>query len=276
MTARPTYRKTPAIVVRARQLLESSTPEGQFGRVAAPEPEFVRSCINACICPWCGSGPYKVLALHTFNRHGVSGQELRQYAGLRRHDSICDPDHSDRFRELRREDGIVPPPGERAPTRACIVCGRDIPFGPTHASRATCGAATCDKRHRSDQLQGKPKTLTPGFRRAQSERAKKISPELHRKAGLAVSQENHRRSGLLGAREKRRRAALAQVLHGTARTYKHGCRCEHCGDYRAWVRGRRPEKPLPVPGRSPCHPGCGTCAEYDSIRAEHQTQEGPR
>lgn len=54
----------------------------------------MRDCIEAQICPWCGGGPFKVLATHTGRSHGVDGKELRELAGLTKYSSICAPDHA--------------------------------------------------------------------------------------------------------------------------------------------------------------------------------------
>lgn len=66
------------------------TPAGQFGRVAAPSQAVTREFIKSQTCPWCGEGPYKILAGHTWRAHGVSGEELREMAGLTKCASICD------------------------------------------------------------------------------------------------------------------------------------------------------------------------------------------
>lgn len=79
------------------------SPEGQHGQVVAPDSSAVREAIAAGKCPWCGRGPYRVLATHTSRSHGVGAAELRELAGLKKRASICDPDHSQNCRELLTE-----------------------------------------------------------------------------------------------------------------------------------------------------------------------------
>lgn len=79
------------------------SPEGQHGQVIAPDPSAVREAIEAGKCPWCGRGPYKVLATHTGRSHGIGASELRELAGLKKRASICDPSHSQSCRELLTE-----------------------------------------------------------------------------------------------------------------------------------------------------------------------------
>lgn len=119
-------RGTPESVVRAKQ--QNARPaEGQAGQVVYPSREAIREAIAAGKCPWCGRGPWRVLASHTHHRHGVNRHELRHLAGYSREVSICDPDVSENVKERRREDGITPPPGDRVERRQCSVCGAKVP-----------------------------------------------------------------------------------------------------------------------------------------------------
>lgn len=77
--------------------------EGQHGQIVAPDPSALRAAIDAGTCPWCGRGPYKVLATHTNISHGISAAELRELAGLAKRASICDPDHSQSCRTILTE-----------------------------------------------------------------------------------------------------------------------------------------------------------------------------
>lgn len=78
----------------------AKAPEGQHGQVVAPIPSAIREAIEARSCPWCGRGPYKVLATHTNMAHGIGADELRELAGLGKGASICDPDHAANCRDL--------------------------------------------------------------------------------------------------------------------------------------------------------------------------------
>jgi predicted RNA-binding Zn-ribbon protein involved in translation (DUF1610 family) len=85
--------------LRSKQLLAKGE-SGTFGAVVAPSPEAVRAAIVAQTCPFCGRGPYKVLAVHTNKTHGVDKRELREMAGLTLGVSICSEGYSARAREL--------------------------------------------------------------------------------------------------------------------------------------------------------------------------------
>jgi len=61
----------------------------------------LRQFISAGQCPWCDNHhSYIVLARHTNHAHGISAYELREMAGLNRYSSICDPDYSDKMRQI--------------------------------------------------------------------------------------------------------------------------------------------------------------------------------
>lgn len=79
---------------------------GIHGAGIAPSKDALRAAIEAQTCPWCGAGPYKVLAGHTNTAHGVSGRELRELAGVGPRGSICSPEASAQAREklVTRDD----------------------------------------------------------------------------------------------------------------------------------------------------------------------------
>jgi hypothetical protein len=88
----------------------TETAAGTFGAVVAPSEEALRSAIEAQTCPWCGAGPFKVLAAHTNKAHGVDRSELRRLAGLNSGASICSPEFSDQARSsltARNIDGSL-------------------------------------------------------------------------------------------------------------------------------------------------------------------------
>lgn len=116
-SSRPESRGTAVSVIAAKTKLERS-PEGQHGQVVAPTPEAVRAAIEACLCPFCGRGPFKVLALHVSQRHGIDRYELRDLAGLPKNSSVCSPEYSEVHRELLVGRGGIRPktsPGNRRP-----------------------------------------------------------------------------------------------------------------------------------------------------------------
>ena len=95
-----------AETLRAKRLAKK-TPAGQddANRLVSYDPAAVRAAIEAQICPLCGAGPYKVVANHVSQKHGVDRRELRDMAGFRLGDSICSAEHSRARRDhaLRNE-----------------------------------------------------------------------------------------------------------------------------------------------------------------------------
>lgn len=94
-------------ILRALDKLRK-TPEGRFGRIAAPFRQQLRSFIDANCCPWCNGGPYRNLAGHTHRAHAVSANELRELAGLKKYAPLCSAELSqskaDRLRGKRLPD----------------------------------------------------------------------------------------------------------------------------------------------------------------------------
>ncbi|MEH0586209.1 hypothetical protein QA942_19815 [Streptomyces sp. B21-106] len=108
--------------------LEGKAPAGQTERQVSYDPEAVRAAIAAQRCPFCGKGPYKVIAVHTNKTHGVDKYELRDLAGLSTQDSICAPEYSERARENAIRNEIYKrgnqSPKQRRPQR-WTSAGRD-------------------------------------------------------------------------------------------------------------------------------------------------------
>lgn len=120
---------------------------GQDGVLAAPSPGAMRKFIEAQQCPWCDSGPWKVLAGHTHKSHGVSGAELREMAEMVKTASICAPGHSAtaaaRGKE-RASAGLLTPllTSDRSRRRVMSAAGRA-------AQRAKSLGQTAERRERA-------------------------------------------------------------------------------------------------------------------------------
>lgn len=198
-------------------------PQGLLTRDA------VRRHIEACTCPVCGAGPFKVLPMHTNQAHGIDKHELREMAGLTATDAIS----SQEFRE-----------GSRDRARA-----RDL--GPEHfqemgRKRASLGSAvrytTAGRRNMSENIKSYNESLTPEQKRARGEYVG-AHVEGHRKQSEAL-RKKHQENPELGRQfrervsapeveQKRREAVRAaaerkRLGHGTAASYKRGCRCDAC------------------------------------------------
>jgi hypothetical protein len=99
------FRGVSAETLRAKQLL-ANAPAGQADRVVSYDPVAVRTAIEAQTCPFCGRGPYKVLAVHTNKIHGVDRRDLRELAGLNGSARICAPEFSENARQRAHERGF--------------------------------------------------------------------------------------------------------------------------------------------------------------------------
>lgn len=117
-------RGTAESVVVARHKL-SRAPNGQANPVVAPSQDAIRESIESGICPWCGRGPYKMLAGHVNGQHGIDRFELRELAGLTRHVSICDPAYSDERRDLAQRQDRKPPPAKPGRQVTLSSAGRE-------------------------------------------------------------------------------------------------------------------------------------------------------
>ncbi len=60
-------------------------------RSLMPKTAEIKRYVKAGICPFCGRGAFKVLALHTNAVHGVDRWQLRELGGFGYSESICDP-----------------------------------------------------------------------------------------------------------------------------------------------------------------------------------------
>lgn len=123
------FRGVSAETLRAKRL-EQKTTAGQADRVVSYDPAAVRAAIEAQTCPFCGAGPYKVLAVHTSKIHGVDRRDLRELAGLNGSARICAPEFSERARQLAHEHNI----GARG--AAVDRSGRPKKYRTTSAGRA--------------------------------------------------------------------------------------------------------------------------------------------
>ena len=83
------YRGRRESVLRNNRL-RPRAPAGVAGRVLPPSVEATRRAVMAGICPFCGRGPFLVLAGHTQKVHAVDRFELRELADLTYSTSILD------------------------------------------------------------------------------------------------------------------------------------------------------------------------------------------
>lgn len=78
--------------VRRERQLKLITADLQ--RYAAEKADDWRDAVKRQICPFCGSGPFTVVAIHVSRVHEINRKELRDLIGVFYTESICDPFHS--------------------------------------------------------------------------------------------------------------------------------------------------------------------------------------
>lgn len=115
MSSRPDRRHTSTnrnrvSANRARSLsLDPRGPSGQANSLTMPGSGAFQRSVLACICPFCGAGPFKILATHVHRKHDVDARELRDMAGLTYSTPITSPEfHAERSARSRemQEQGV--------------------------------------------------------------------------------------------------------------------------------------------------------------------------
>jgi len=77
-------------------------PERPKASLHDPPPPLLRAYIADQLCWWCGKGPFKVLAGHTSQAHGINRIELRNLAGLFQSTVVCSEEfHDGRIKILK-------------------------------------------------------------------------------------------------------------------------------------------------------------------------------
>jgi ROS/MUCR transcriptional regulator protein len=154
-----------------------------------PSEEAVRRAVEALMCPWCGKGPFKLLARHTNAAHGIDRNELRDRAGLCYNASVSSPDlsaqRSAHARKLQEEGKLL-----------------SGPSGTRNARRKLSKAAQALNLQKLDAARD------PDQARSALEKARPAANAAARKAA-----------------QERGEA----TPHGTYRKYhSYGCRCDAC------------------------------------------------
>jgi hypothetical protein len=157
------YRGQRESTLRSERLLRRA-PAGVAGRVLPPSVEATRRAVLAGICPFCGRGPYQVLAGHTQEVHGVDRFELRELADLTYSTSILD----ERTREAFQ-----------ARAKARLAAG--IPLPTNQGTRKKRRLSPAGKRIAAEKLHRFAEQLGPEGLSRQRKAAARRSGELRRK-----------------------------------------------------------------------------------------------
>jgi ribosomal protein L37AE/L43A len=139
--------------VRRERRLDVITPNLQ--RFDADKAADWLDAIKRQVCPFCGEGPFTVVASHVRWRHGLNRRELRELLCVPARESICDPSYAKLMGDnsrARGSGGSLPRLGNYTVTsavkayaerrrrlHACAACGKDV----RDRHRKTCGNPSC-------------------------------------------------------------------------------------------------------------------------------------
>lgn len=206
--------------------------------------EAYRAKVFAGICPECGDGPFKALAMHTNQAHGIDRFELRRLAEIPRSTSIASPEYSLECSERAKEQGAASRLSAYVDTLRGGNTKRDLPdysrrkiSQTVRNTRANMGPA---KRLAMDEARTRA-AADPASRKKQGAALKEwhaANPMSEDRRVVVVARFNSPEA--VAARElaiiKRRQPC------GTAAAYKRGCRCEPCRDAKRRSRIAKPTK----------------------------------
>lgn len=212
-----------------------SAVEIDFGNL--PPQEVIRADVERCVCPFCGAGPFKSVAMHTNQAHGINRHKLRELGGFTTQESIAAPEYSRRRAKQAREAGSVKSMAGYVES----LKGKPKPIKLTDAGKAkisrtvkaTNGRLTAAER--STRAREMSNGQSPEARAAQG----RSLSEWH--AANPMSQEARKKAvSLLQSKEAqaKRRAAMDAKLQpcGTVAAYKRGCRCGPCREAKRKTR----------------------------------------
>lgn len=188
-----------------------------------PTAEQVRVAIVKQLCPWCGKGPYKVVAIHTSKAHEIDAWELRERAGLTTNDSICSPEVSDQRRRenLDHPRGVVLTPARSRGPQRWTTAG----ISKNRAALSTWVTEDPERHRRMSATAASARTPESAARVREAALAWHRDPQ-HKEQ---VRQRGVRNFQTPQAEAKRRAALeIRRQPCGTRAAYRRGCRCDGC------------------------------------------------
>lgn len=166
-------RRTKGIAARKAENQKRGwhAPPGQYGPVAPTfSPEVVRAHIEQQLCPWCGRGPFQVVALHISQTHGIGKKELRDLAGLKSNDSICAPGYSEVRKRLAVERDAI------SAVHEAVREGRAV-TNPKHKVFTQAGLAALRESSRRQAARINAMPFNPGPKRGGAKRGEQLMKE---------------------------------------------------------------------------------------------------
>lgn len=169
-------------------------------------------------CPWCGGGPFQVLALHTVGAHGITSAALRDIAGIPRTTSktrttseAVRKRQSERTRQMC-EEGILPRGGAVFTRRVFSPAGKGELVKNSRRVGSDVGNREENKRRLVElakSAQGRERARQNGQRNL-GRKLGPMSPEHRQKISLAKTGVSRSPEVVQGMRERAARQVLVR------------------------------------------------------------------
>jgi lambda repressor-like predicted transcriptional regulator len=154
-------------------------PAGQAGSLTYPGSEAFRRSVQNGICPFCGAGPFLVVATHCNKIHDVGRLQLREMAGLFYTTSIADPEYSARV-SARMKKVMTEHPERVAAFRKRTT---------SKSKKQRHKKSPAAKKQDLEKLQAYKRNLSPAAQAANMEKLKKaLTPEMRAHVGRLNSE----------------------------------------------------------------------------------------
>ncbi len=146
-------------------------------RMTEPTPEELRAAVETQLCPWCGEGPWQLLARHTQAAHGVAAAEFRERAELGYREPLCSSEFSSMARERELRHLATPQGRDRMKRMLQLKLARPSQRNRPHRriprERHLAAMRTPEERARRAANPPRPTVLTPGVVQTIAERLKR-------------------------------------------------------------------------------------------------------
>lgn len=200
--------------------------------------EHYRRCIDACICPECGAGPFKSMPGHASRVCGISRVEMRRRAQLPASASISSPECSAEASERAKASGSVRALSGYVESIKGVSISRELPdYSRKRISdNARKVNDSLSPAERSARMSNLSKSQAPASRKLQ---ANSLS-EWHKANPLRPEDRALRAAAMQTPEAAARRAATLRAKRkpcGTTAAYKRGCRCDRCKRAKSASRG---------------------------------------
>lgn len=135
--------------IRVERRLGWVTANGQ--RYPNCHAEDWMDAVRKGLCPFCGSGPFAVVAIHIARVHGILKHDLREMLGITLTESICDPFTSKTISMSVKERGVRVWEHQPTPEARAVGTERRIRTGSQQRSIRAAREATDSRIRQRDE-----------------------------------------------------------------------------------------------------------------------------